>query len=143
MKESSVRVLVVDDFEQWRRVVRTALQAKLGLQFFEEAADGLEAVAKAQDLQPELVVLDIGLPTLNGIEAARRIRSVSPKSKILFLTEDRSSDVAEAAIQEGASGYLLKSASASELIPAVQAVLEGRLFLSAKLANLTIQPELA
>ena len=143
MKESSVRVLVVDDFEQWRRFVRTALQAKLGLQFFEEAADGLEAVAKAKDLQPELVVLDIGLPRLNGIEAARRIRSVSPKSKIIFLTEDRSCDVAEAALQEGANGYLLKSASASELIPAVAAVLEGRPFVSAKLVNLTIQPELA
>jgi DNA-binding NarL/FixJ family response regulator len=143
MRETSVRVLVVDDFEQWRRVVRTALQAKLGLQVFGEAADGLEAVQKAQDLQPDLVVLDIGLPTLNGLEAARRIRRVSPKSKVVFLTEDRSGDVAELALQEGASGYVLKSTSASELIPAVEAVLEGRPFLSAKLTELTLQPQMA
>jgi DNA-binding NarL/FixJ family response regulator len=126
MTEPRVRVLVVDDFAQWRRVVRTALQAKLALQVFEEAADGLEAVQKAQDLQPDLVVLDIGLPTLNGIEVARRIRSISPKSKVVFLTENHCCDVVEAALQEGASGYVIKSAFASELIPAVEAVLEGR-----------------
>jgi len=143
MRDTSVCVLVVDDFEQWRRVVRTALQAKLGLEVFEEAADGLEAVHKAQDLQPDLVVLDIGLPTLNGLEAARRIRRVSPKSKVVFLTEDRSGDVAEVALQEGASGYVLKSTSASELIPAVEAVLEGRPFLSAKLTELIMQPQMA
>ena len=142
MTESSVCVLVVDDFEQWRRVVRTALQTNLGLQIFQEAGDGLEAVQKAQDLQPDLVVLDIGLPLLNGLEAARRIRRVSPKSKVVFLTEDRSSDVAELALQEGAGGYVLKSASASELVPAVEAVLEGRPFLSAKLTELTMQPEM-
>jgi len=143
MKATSVRVLVVDDFERWRRVVRMALQAKLGMQVFEEAGDGLEAVAKAQDLQPDLVVLDIGLPTLNGIDAARRIRSVSPKSKVIFLTENYSCDVAEAALQEGASGYVVKSAFAGELIPAVEAVLEGRSFLSAKLTALTIEPQMA
>jgi DNA-binding NarL/FixJ family response regulator len=143
MKATSVRVLVVDDFERWRRVVRMALQAKLGMQVFEEAGDGLEAVAKAQDLQPDLVVLDIGLPTLNGIDAARRIRTVSPKSKVIFLTENYSCDVAEAALQEGASGYVVKSAFAGELIPAVEAVLEGRSFLSAKLTALTIEPQMA
>ena len=143
MKATSVRVLVVDDFERWRRVVRMALQAKLGMQVLEEAGDGLEAVAKAQDLQPDLVVLDIGLPTLNGIDAARRIRSVSPKSKVIFLTENYSCDVAEAALQEGASGYVVKSAFAGELIPAVEAVLEGRSFLSAKLTALTIEPQMA
>ena len=142
MTESSVCVLVVDDFEQWRRVVRTALQTNLGLQIFQEAGDGIEAVQKAQDLQPDLVVLDIGLPLLNGLEAARRIRRVSPKSKVVFLTEDRSSDVAELALQEGAGGYVLKSASASELVPAVEAVLEGRPFLSARLTELTLQPQM-
>jgi DNA-binding NarL/FixJ family response regulator len=143
MEKSSVGVLVVDDFEQWRRVVCTALQTKLGLQVLGEAADGLEAVEKAQDLQPDLVLLDIGLPTLNGIEAARRIRSVSPKSKVVFLTENQCCEVAEAALEEGASGYVVKSAFASELISAVEAVLRGRPFLSAKLTGVTIQPQMA
>ena len=142
MRASRIRVLVVDDFEQWRRVVRTALEAKLGLQAFEEAADGLEALQKAQALQPDLIVLDIGLPTLNGIEVARHIRRISSKSKIVFLTENHSHAVAEAALREGVSGYVVKSAFASEIIPAVEAVLEGKPFLSAKLA-LTIQPQMA
>src|SRR5215472_12067555 len=96
-----VRALVVDDFEQWRKVVGAALQGKLGLHIIEEAADGLEAVQKAQAMQPDLVVLDIGLPMLNGIEVARNIRRVSAKSKIVFLTENHSCDVTEAAFQDG------------------------------------------
>ena len=143
MEESRLRVLVVDDFEQWRRVVRKALQTKLGLEVFEEAANGLEAVEKAKLLQPDLVVLDIGLPMLNGIEAARRIRNVSAKSKVVFLTENHCGEVADAAVQEGASGYVVKSAFASELIPAVEAALEGKPFLSAKLTAVTIEPQMA
>ena len=140
VKGSSVRVLVVDDFEQWRRVVRTTLQVKLGLHVIQEAADGLEAVQKAQELQPDLVVLDIGLPTLNGLEVARHIRRVSAKSKVVFLTENRSSDVREAALEDGASGYVIKSAFASEMIPAIKAVLEGKQFLSARLTALAMEP---
>lgn len=138
-----VRALVVDDFEQWRKVVRVALQGKLGLHIIEEAADGLEAVQKAQAMQPDLVVLDIGLPTLNGLEVARHIGRVSPKSRVVFLTENHSRDIRDAALQDGASGYVVKSAFASELIPAVEAVLEGRQFLSAKLSALIFTPEAA
>ena len=143
MKGSGIRVLIVDDFEQWRKVVRAALQGKLGLHIFEEAADGLEAVQKAQAMQPDLVVLDIGLPMLNGIEVARHIRSVSAKSKVVFLTENRSCEVTETALQDGASGYVVKSAFARDLIPAVEAVLEGRQFLSAKLIHWTLEPKTA
>lgn len=142
-KGLSISVLVVDDFAQWRRLVSTALLGRLGLRTMAEAADGLDAVHKAEDLQPDLVVLDIGLPSLNGIEAARRIRGVSPKSKVVFLTENYSCDVAEAALDTGAGGYVVKSAFASELIPAVEAVLEGRHFLSSKLTALTVEPEIA
>ena len=138
MKGSSVGVLVVDDFAQWRRVVVATVQQKLGLRVIAEAADGLDAVDKAADLQPDLVVLDIGLPRLNGIEAAQRIKDASPKSKVLFLTENYSSDVAEAALDTGASGYVVKSAFSRELIPAVEAVLAGRQFLSDKLSALTV-----
>jgi DNA-binding NarL/FixJ family response regulator len=143
MKGSGVRVLIVDDFEQWRKVVRVALQGKLGLHIFEEAADGLEAVQKAQAMQPDLVVLDIGLPMLNGIEVARHIRRVSAKSKVVFLTENPSGDLRETALKDGASGYVVKSAFARELVPAVEAVLEGRQFLSARLAALTLESKTA
>ena len=81
---SSACVLVVDDFEQWRRLVRADLE-KEGLHVIGEAADGPEALQKAEDLQPDLIVLDIGLPTLNGMEVVRKIRRVSPKSKVVFL----------------------------------------------------------
>src|SRR5215467_3461126 len=138
-----VRALIVDDFEQWRKVVRVALQGKLGLHIIEEAADGLEAVQRAQSMQPDLVVLDIGLPMLNGLDVARHIGRVSPKSKVVFLTENHSCDIREAALQDGASGYVVKSAFASELVPAVEAVLEGRQFLSARLTASAIESQTA
>ena len=142
MDECVVSVLIVDDFEGWRAVVGAALRRKLGLCIIEEVEDGLEAVRKAEAVQPDLILLDIGLPALNGIEAARQIRSVSPKSKVIFLTENHSCDVAEAALGTGASGYVIKSEFSCELIPAVEAVLAGRQFLSAKLTALTLDAEI-
>src|SRR5712671_436231 len=82
-----VRVLVADDFAPWRRLLHTILREKPELQVVCEVSDGLEAVQKARELQPDLILLDIGLPTLSGIEAARRIRSIAPKAKILFVSE--------------------------------------------------------
>ena len=143
VKGSSASVLVVDDFEQWRRVVRATLRARLGVHMFEEAGDGLEAVQKAAELQPDLVMLDIGLPKLNGIEVARQIRRVSPESRVVFLTENYSCDLAEAALNSGAKGYVIKSAFVGELVPAVEAVLEGRQFLSARLTALAMEPQTA
>lgn len=135
MKAPSLRVLVVDDFERWRQVVRTTLQANLGLQIFEEAGDGLEAVQKARDLQPDLVVLDVGLPTLNGIEAARQIRNVSPASLILFFTQARSVEIAQEALTIGASGYIIKSDGTGELLNGIRTVLEGKRYVSASLGG--------
>jgi CheY-like chemotaxis protein len=89
----------------------------------------------AQELQPDLILLDLGLPTINGIEAARRIKEVSPASKILFLSGDRSADIANGALQTGASGYIVKSDASGELLPAITAVLEGKRFVSASLAR--------
>jgi DNA-binding NarL/FixJ family response regulator len=131
----SVQVLVVDDYEPWRRFVSTTLQKQLTLQVIGEAVDGLEAVQKAQQLQPDLILLDIGLPTLNGIEAARRIRELSPKSKILLVSENRSWDIVEEALRTGAGGYVVKSDAAGELLPAVNAVLGGKRFVSASLSG--------
>lgn len=133
-----MRVLIVDDHDPWRRYASTTLQKQHGLHVIGEVSDGLEAVQKAEELQPDLILLDIGLPTLNGIEAARRIRKVSPGSKILFVSENRSADVAEKALSTGASGYVVKSDAAGELLPAVEAVLEGNQFVSASLAGLDL-----
>ena len=130
-----IRVLVVEDFEPWRRSVASLLQKQPELQIVCEVSDGLESVQKAEELQPDLVLLDIGLPYLNGIEAARRIRAVSPKSKILFLSENRSWDIVEEVLRTGARGYVVKSDAGGELLPAVEAVLKGERFVSASLAG--------
>ena len=135
MNERAIRVLVVDDHESWRCYFSTTLRKQQRLQVIGEVSDGLEAVQKAGELQPELILLDIGLPTLNGIEAARRIREVSPVSKIIFVSENRSADILEEALSTGASGYLVKSDAASELVFAVKAVLEGKRFVSASLSG--------
>jgi DNA-binding NarL/FixJ family response regulator len=127
--------MLIDDYEPWRRFVSSTLQKKPEYRIICEASDGLDAVHKAERLQPDLILLDIGLPTLNGIEAARRIRELSPKSKILFLSENRSWDIAEEALRTGASGYVVKSDAAGELLPAVEAILKDKRFVSASLAG--------
>jgi CheY-like chemotaxis protein len=105
------------------------------LQIVGETSDGLEAVYKAEELQPDLIVLDIGLPTLNGIEAARRIREVSPESRILFISQESSADLVQEALALGALGYVVKAHAGSELLAAVGAVLEGRQFISSGLSG--------
>jgi DNA-binding NarL/FixJ family response regulator/enamine deaminase RidA (YjgF/YER057c/UK114 family) len=132
---SAIRVLVVDDYEPWRRYLAVTLRKKTGLHVIGEASDGLEAVQQAQELQPDLILLDIGLPTRSGIEAARRIREVSPASKILFVSENRSACIAKEALSTGAGGYVVKSDAAGELLPAVDTVLKGKRFLSANLTG--------
>ncbi len=130
VESSSVRVLVVDDYEPFRRFVRSTLNQRPDLQVLGEASDGLEAVKKAEGMQPDLIVLDLGLPALNGLEAARRIRKVCPECKILFVSQESSSDVVQEALNLGARGYVLKPRAAIDLLVAVEAVLEGRRFVS-------------
>jgi DNA-binding NarL/FixJ family response regulator len=127
---SAVRVLVVDDYEPFRRFVCSTLERRTDLQVVGEASDGSEAVQKAEELQPDLIVLDIGLPSLNGIEAARRIRKLSPGSKILVLTQESSADVVQEVLSAGALGYVVKAHAGSELLTAVEAVCQGRKFVS-------------
>ena len=134
-KSKSVRVLVVDDFAPWHGIVSKILRKEPDLEVVGNASDGLEAVQEAQQLQPDLILLDIGLPKLNGIEAARRIREVSPASKILVVSENHSVDVARKALQTGALGYVVKSDGARELLSGVKAVLEGKRFISSSLAG--------
>jgi len=126
---------VVDDYEPWRSFVISTLQKHAEWQVIGEAADGLEAVQKTLELQPDLVLLDIGLPRLNGIEVARQVLNHAAHSKILFLSENRSSDIVVEALRTGASAYVLKSNAASELLPAMKSVLQGKQFVSAVLAR--------
>ncbi len=111
------------------------LQVRPELQVICETSDGPEAVLKAEELKPDLIVLDIGLPKLNGIEAARRIRQLSPSSKIVFLSQNNDLDVVRAAFGTGAQGYVSKTDARSELLPAVDAVLRGRQFVSSSLKD--------
>src|SRR5262245_26011282 len=129
------KILVVDDFEPLRRFVCSALERRTEFQVIGQAADGLEAVQKAEELQPDLVLLDISLPKLNGIAVARRIREVSAKSKILFLSEHSSPEIVEAALNTGASGYVIKSDASIELLEAVEIVIQGGRFASRRLAR--------
>lgn len=133
--KKNVQVLVVDDYEPWRRFAASTIQKKPELEIVGEASDGLLAVEKAKALQPDLILLDIGLPSQNGIEAARQIREFSPKSKIIFVTENRSIEIAQEVARAGARGYVVKSTAGSELLPAIAAVLEGRYFSSSCLGQ--------
>jgi DNA-binding NarL/FixJ family response regulator len=133
--ERLVRVLVVDDYEPWRRFFCSTLRKRPELQVIGEASDGLEAVHRAQELQPDLILLDIGLPRLSGVEAARRIREVSRKSRILFASDDCSPYVATEALSTGAVGYVVKRDAVRELLLAVETVLQGETFVSASLGG--------
>ena len=137
MRSSSavVRILVVDDFEPFRHFLREKLQARPGLQVIGEASDGSEAVQKAEELQPDLILLDIGLPVLNGIEAAHRICGLVPGVRILFVSQNDDADIVAAALNNGAKGYVRKLNASTELLRAVEAVLQGEHFVSTGLCG--------
>jgi DNA-binding NarL/FixJ family response regulator len=137
--KSPIHVLVADDFQPFRRFIASTLERRSDVQVICEVSDGLEAVQKAQELQPDLVVLDIGLPTLNGLEVARRIRRRSPNSRIIFLTLVSDPDVVREAFSLGALGYVAKTHAGSELVATVEAVLRGETFVSSSIEPRTMQ----
>ena len=139
----SVRILVADDFPPWRRFVSSLILPKMPeWHIVCNVSDGLEAVIKAQEIKPDIILLDIGLPKLNGIEAARQINKVASNSKILFVSALDSHEVVEEALNTGASGYVAKLDAGSELVGAVEAVLQGKSFLSSSLRGVnTAQTE--
>jgi DNA-binding NarL/FixJ family response regulator len=126
--------LIVEDHEEFRLLVRSLLQGKTQCQVIGEATDGLQAVQQAEKLQPDLILIDLSLPKLNGMEAGRRIRKLCPNSKIVFLSQDCSPEVVQEALRVGAMGYLLKS-DAAGLPEAVQAILAGGQFVSPRLQH--------
>jgi DNA-binding NarL/FixJ family response regulator len=135
----SARILVVDDHAAWTHQVSSELCNDVRYRVIGAAADGADAVAAAERLRPDLVVLDIGLPKLNGIEVARRILAGAPESRILFLSENHAPEIAEVALATGAHGFVVKSDAGRDLRPALAAILEGRSFVSTRLASPIIE----
>jgi DNA-binding NarL/FixJ family response regulator len=132
MKTPPFRTLIADDHERFRRFLCVMLQEETRCEVIGEAFDGLEAVQKAEDLQPDLILLDLGLPALNGMEVASRVRKLCPAAKILIVSQDSSPEIVAGALHIGAMGYLLKS-DAANLTLAVDSVLQDRVFISSQL----------
>ena len=128
------RTLIVEDYADLRNLLRLTLQKDAQCIVIGEAVDGLQAVQQAEELQPDLILLDLSLPKLNGMEAFRRIRKVSPSSKVVILSQDSSPEVVQGALRLGAVGYLLKS-DAIDLPLALDAILQGEVFVSRRLRN--------
>jgi DNA-binding NarL/FixJ family response regulator len=135
VSQSEGRILIVDDFEQWRTAVRSMLNSHAHLQIVGEASGGLDAVEKAEELAANLILLDIGLPDLDGIEAGRRIHSKMPETMVIFLTANNDAELVRAAIDSGAAGYVLKADAGRELLHAVAAVLRGEKYLSRRVKD--------
>jgi DNA-binding NarL/FixJ family response regulator len=126
-------ILVADHSKDWRRAIRLLLEKDAELRDVIEAADGLEAIHKAEELQPDLILLDVGLPKLNGIKAASRVSVVAPRSKLLFLSVHDDDSVVQAAFTVGALGYIHKFDSATELLNGARAVASGNHFVSSRI----------
>ena len=125
-----LKVLLVEDHALARKTFCEMLRDELGVDTVSEAANGLEGVSAAQELQPDITLLDVTMPALGGIEAAVRIRQVAPKTRIVFLSQHDSYRLAQAALATGAQGYVVKSAAATDLALAIHAVLAGERFVS-------------
>ena len=132
---ATCRIVVTEDYEPFRRFVRSILDLRPEWQIISEVSDGREAVQKAEVLKPDLILMDIGLPGLNGMEAARRIRKLSPKTKILFVTLETSPDALQEALNSGAVGYVVKKDAGRDLAAAVEAACSGRRFISSSLSD--------
>ena len=134
-----LRILVADDHGLVRRGARAVLQSRPGWRVVGEARNGCEAVEKITDLKPDVAVVDIGMPELDGIEVARQIRDAVPNTKVLILTMDESDQTVRRALDAGARGYLLKADLTECLAKAVKAVSEGKRFLTPQVSEIVLE----
>ena len=128
-----LRILVVEDYPAFRRLICTELQRRAEFQII-EAADGLEAVQKAKELQPDVILLDINLPKLHGFEVAKQIPLLAPHARLLFLSQESVPAIVRMALSLGAHGYIQKLSAGTDLLPAIDAVLDGQRFVSSSVA---------
>jgi DNA-binding NarL/FixJ family response regulator len=135
---SSVRILIADDHELFRRGVAAELVQVPGWIVAAEATNGRDAVTLAAELKPDIVVLDLTMPELNGLEAARRIVAADPAARILILTAHESEQLVREVLSAGAQGYVLKSDAGRTLVSAMQALLEGRSFFTSNVARMVL-----
>jgi DNA-binding NarL/FixJ family response regulator len=125
-----LRILVADDHDVIKRGLRALLESKVGWTVVAQASNGREAVEQAEMHKPDVAVLDISMPELSGLEAARRIRKVTPKTEVLFLTVHNSAQMLQEALDAGGRGYVLKSDVGSDLLVAIEAALKHKTFIS-------------
>jgi DNA-binding NarL/FixJ family response regulator len=135
-----VRILVADDHQVVRTGLRTLLESKTGWQVCAEAANGREAVEKAGQLKPDVAVLDIGMPLLNGVEATRQIRKLSPQTEILILTMHDSELLIQEVLAAGAHGYILKDDADRNLVAAIDALRRHKPYLSSRVSESVSNP---
>jgi len=135
LANSPIRVLVVEDYEPFRRFLCSTLQERSELHIIGTLSNGVDAIEHAEKLQPDVILLDIGLPKLSGMDAARRIREVSPQSKIVFVSQESSIEIVQETFNLGAQGYVLKADAESELLTAIDVVLRGERFIGRSLAG--------
>lgn len=135
---SELRILIADDHELMRRGVRSLLEAEAGWTVVGEAADGQELVEKTEKLRPDVVVLDISMPRLNGLEAAHRIKKILPEVKILILSMHDSEQLARSVLDAGARGYIAKSDTARDLVIAIEALRRNKTFFTPKVDQLVL-----
>jgi len=133
LAKSTVQILLVEDFKPYRDLVTSLLAENPDLRVACEASDGLEAVEKAQQLKPDLILMDIGLPKLDGLTAARRIHELAPSTKVVFLSQETSAEVVQEALSLGAWGYIFKQRAGTDLLGAMAEIRKGKRFVSGEL----------
>src|SRR6266571_1846700 len=136
---ATFRIFIADDHEVVRKGLMSLLQAQPDWEVCGEAADGREAVDKAQQLKPDVVILDIGMPSLNGLEATRQILKSNPQAKVLILTLHDSDQVVREVLNAGARGFLLKSDAARDLVAAVEALRRDKTYFTSKVAAMLVE----
>ncbi len=140
---TKVRILVADDHEMVRRGLRSVIESQEGWEVSGEATDGREAVQKVKQFKPDVVILDISMPGLNGLEATRQIMKVHPSAKVLILTVHESDQLAREVLDAGARGYLLKSDAGQDLVTAIEALRRNKTFFTANVAQMILDGYLA